>query len=63
MAGFEADLKALGWRKSDLAERLGISREQVSRWREPPRYATEYIRVCLELNRMNEVLFRLRGEI
>ena len=47
----EMSLVTLGWRGSDLARRLGVDGETVSRWKRGkvpvPGYAKEYLRVVL----------------
>jgi transcriptional regulator with XRE-family HTH domain len=41
---FTARLKAMGLDRAKLAARLGLSREQVSRWKDnPPQYALAYL--------------------
>ena len=45
-------LDELGWSRSELAVRLGLSRESVSRWgEEVPRYAVAYLEMALMVRR------------
>jgi len=46
---FEAGLKTLGWSKAELARRLGLHPNSVSKWSEPPLYAMAYLRVMVKL--------------
>lgn len=49
---FELILKQAGLRKSDLARRLGISLNCVSKWGDKaPKYATAYLLLLIEYNR------------
>lgn len=44
---FDAVLGELGWSKAELARRLGLDPNTVTRWKQPPGYAKEYLRVML----------------
>lgn len=46
---FLEGLKALGWSKAELARRLGIHPNSVSKWDRPPQYAMAYVRLALEV--------------
>lgn len=49
---FDQYLVALGLQKQELAARLGISKEQVSRWKDkPPAYAIAYMECMLNLKK------------
>lgn len=46
----ESSLKRLNWSKAELGRRLGVTADQVSRWKnDPPQYATAYIGLALDL--------------
>jgi transcriptional regulator with XRE-family HTH domain len=52
---FTARLKAMGLDRAKLAARLGIRREQVSRWKDnPPQYALAYLDALGEAERLRE---------
>lgn len=46
-------LKHAGLRKSDLAKRLGVSNNCVSKWKgRPPKYAAAYLLLLIEYNKL-----------
>ncbi len=52
---FATRLKAMGLDRAKLAARLGLSREQVSRWKDnPPQYALAYLDALGEAERLRE---------
>jgi hypothetical protein len=52
-------LELLGWRRVDLARRLGLAPESISRWKgEPPDYVVAYLDAMLAIKRMREFLDR-----
>lgn len=54
----EAALKALGWSWGELARRLGLHRNAVSKWRTGkvavPGYAAAYLNLALKVKRLAE---------
>ncbi|MFZ5783987.1 MAG: helix-turn-helix domain-containing protein [Pseudomonadota bacterium] len=58
---FSAALKALGWSKAELARRLGIHPNSVSKWASPPQYAMAYLRQSLGIKDLADRLVR-RGK-
>ncbi len=53
MTEFDRLMHRLGMNRRDLAERLGLRRETVIRWRETvPTYVLEYLRKCVELQEL-----------
>lgn len=59
MEEFDRMLDELGWRRVDLARRLGLAKESISRWPRPPAYALAYLRAMIELKHMRDRLERL----
>lgn len=52
---FSDDLKRAGLSRAELARRFGFHRQAVSAWGEnPPRYAVEYVRLCIRLREIEE---------
>ena len=51
-------LELLGWRRADLARRLGLSPESVSRWEVLPEYVVAYLDAMLNLKRARDFLDR-----
>ena len=50
---FEGLLKRAGITKSELARRLGLTANAVSRWKDdPPKYAVAYLEQMIEFNRV-----------
>mgnify|MGYP001606336853 CR=1 FL=1 len=50
---FEELLKRAGLTKAELARRLGLTANAISRWRNnPPRYAVAYLEQMIEFNRI-----------
>ena len=50
---FEELLKRAGLTKAELARRLGLTANAISRWRNnPPRYAVAYLEQVIEFNRI-----------
>ncbi len=55
---FTDALKSTGYSKAKVARELGVSPEQVSRWREePPRYAMAYLE---QIERNQEIQSKLQ---
>lgn len=51
--GFRDLLLRAGITKAELARRLGLSPNTVSKWRDsPPRYAVAYLELLIEYNRV-----------
>lgn len=47
---FEVKLRDLGWSQGEIAARLGLNRNTVSRWKqddEVPKYASAYLELAL----------------
>ena len=50
---FKDLLEHAGLRKSDLARKLGITPDAISRWKDkPPKYAVAYLELLIEYNRL-----------
>lgn len=50
---FDAILKRAGITKAELARRIGLTANGVSKWgSNPPRYAVAYLELLVELNRV-----------
>lgn len=50
---FDEMLRRAGLRKADLARKLGITADAVSRWKgNPPKYAVAYLELLIEFNRV-----------
>ena len=50
---FETKLRDLGWSQGELASRLGLNRNTVSRWKqedEVPKYASAYLELALVIH-------------
>jgi hypothetical protein len=61
---FEDRLVPLKWSHGELAARLGLHRNTVTKWKmddEVPKYAVAYVEVVLDLKRMTERLLAKRG--
>ena len=57
MDDFQGQLELLGWSQAELARRLGIHQNTITKWRnEPPKYAAEYLKVCVMAKRMADEL-------
>lgn len=58
----EAPLLALGWGQADLARKLGVTKNQVSKWAtgkaEVPKYARAYLDLALALRRIAVLIER-----
>ena len=66
---FSDKLRILGWSQNELARRLGLHVNTVSRWglstarSEIPRYAVAYVDLALELRGVRERVKKLADEI
>jgi transcriptional regulator with XRE-family HTH domain len=50
-------LDALGWRRVDLAARLGMTPESISRWKKNvPQYAVAYLDAMLQIKKIRDFL-------
>lgn len=51
---YTAALKELGWKKSELAARLGVSKNMPSVWgrKGPPKYVVAYLKTHLAVDRV-----------
>jgi len=51
---FDEILSELGWTRIELARRLGLHRNTVSKWKSPPDYVMAYLRLKVEVKRLGE---------
>lgn len=49
---FEMFLAELGWNKLELSRRLGLHRNTISRWKEPPVAVMEYLKLRVGVQRL-----------
>lgn len=58
--GLKQTLDAFEWRQADLARKLRVSPNTVSRWASdgPPAWVGEYLQVMLELDRLHRLYIR-----
>lgn len=54
MDEFDKILTELGWRRVDLARRLGLAKESVSRWHTPPKYVMSFLYAMLHIKRLRD---------
>lgn len=53
-------LRKLGWRRADLARRLNLRPETISRWGErPPEYVVKYLEAMLALQAIRKEIDRI----
>jgi hypothetical protein len=55
MDEFDKALLELGWRRVDVARRLGLTSESISRWKVAPRYVMAYLESMLCIKRLREL--------
>lgn len=53
---FEAALKQLDMTKTELAEVIGIGRNRIYKWKEPPKYVVAYLLAALSNRELTEKL-------
>ena len=54
-------LTKLKWRRVDLARRLGLAPETISRWNHPPDYVVAYLNAMLTLKNIRDMINRQIG--
>lgn len=59
MDEFDKLLTELGWARNELARRLGLAPESISRWQVPPRYALVYLRAMTHIKALRDEMNRL----
>lgn len=58
MDEFDKALEQLGWRRIDLAGKIGLAPGSISRWKTPPRYVMAYLESMLIIKRMRDFAAR-----